>query len=309
MAEAEKKSSNGRKIAVIAAIVALLVINGIQLYLRYSEKNAYEQEIDSNKEEIAEAMASLDSLESELKIRLDLIEELGGEKDSLIAALDEITELKNKAEKNAQYWYGQKKKLDEKLEGFKQLLVNKDKEIEELKSQNEILLSENQGLKKDKRSLNDSLLNLEEQKERLNQKVEIASQLKAENIEVRSIDRKGRISKDRRGSDLRANRLDKLLVKFNIAENKVAKIETKVVYLNVVEPDGKILYDTENGGGTFIMDGKEKFYTLKQDFLFDNKKPKIEFQYVKGSDWKEGNHKVELYCEGVKIGESPFNVR
>ncbi|MEQ8518145.1 MAG: chromosome segregation protein SMC [Cytophagales bacterium] len=307
--EAKKKTSGGRKIAVIAAIVALLLINAIQLYLRYSEKNAYEQEIDSNREEIAKAMNSLDSVEFELKQRLATIEELGGEKDSLIAALAEISDLKEKAEKNAKYWYGQKKKLDDKLEGFKILLANKDKEIEKLQAQNEILLSENQGLKQEKMSLSENISDLEGTKKQLEQKVNIASKLKAENIEIRSIDRRGNISKDKRGSDLKASKLEKLRVRFNIAENKVAKVETKIVYLQVIEPDGTILYDLANGGGTFIMNGKERFFTLKQDFLFDNRKPQIEFLYIKGSDWVEGQYKVELYCEEVLIGEAPFLVK
>lgn len=307
--EVNKKTSGGRKIAVIAAIVALLLINAIQLYLRYSEKNAYEQEIESNREEIAQAMNSLDSVEFELKQRLETIEELGGEKDSLIAALTEISELKEKAEKNAKYWYGQKKKLDDKLEGFKTLLANKDKEIEKLQAQNEILLSENQGLKKDKMSLSENISNLEGTKKQLEQKVNIASKLKAENIEIRSIDRRGNVSKDRRGSDLKANRLEKLRVRFNIAENKVAKIDTKDVFLQVMDPNGKILYDLANGGGTFIMNGKERFYTLKQDFLFDNRKPQIEFIYVKGGDWADGQYKIELYCEEALIGEAPFLVK
>lgn len=307
--EANKQTSGGRKIAVIAAIVALLLINAIQLYLRYSEKNAYEQEIEVNKEEIAKAMNSLDSVEFELQKRLEMIEELGGEKDSLIAALAEITELKEKADKNANYWYGQKKKLDEKLEGFKTLLANKDKEIEALRSQNEILLSENQGLKQEKQQLNESLSDLEGTKKELEEQVNIASKLKAENIIVRSVDDKGRESKDKRGSDLRAKKLDKLKVTFNIAKNPVAAIETKVVYLKVIEPDNSVLYDLSNGGGTFIQNGKEKFYTLKQDFLFDNREPELEFLYVRGSEWKEGQHRVELYCEEVLIGEAPFSVR
>ncbi len=307
--EANKKTSGGRKIAVIAAIVALLLINAIQLYLRYSEKNAYEQEIDSNREEIAQAMNSLDSVQFELQKRLETIEELGGEKDSLIAALTEITELKEKAEKNSKYWYGQKKKLDDKLEGFKTLLANKDKEIEKLQAQNEILLSENQGLKKDKMSLSENISNLEGTKKQLEQKVNIASKLKAENIEIRAIDKRGNVSKDKRGSDLKAKNLEKLRVRFTIAENKVAKIDTKIVHLQVMDPSGTILYDLANGGGTFIMNGKEQFFTLKQDFLFDNRKPQIEFMYIKGSDWPEGQYKIELYCEEAKIGEAPFLVK
>ncbi len=309
MAEEEKKTSGGRKIAVIAAIVALLLINAIQLYLRYSEKNAYEQEIETNKEEIAKAMTSLDSVENELQKRLEMIEELGGEKDSLIAALTEISELKQKAEKNANYWYGQKKKLDDKLEGFKTLLANKDKEIEQLKAQNEVLLSENQGLKVEKQNLSENISTLEGTKKQLEQKVDIASKLKAENIEIRSVDRKGNISKEKKGENLKASKIDKLRVRFNIGDNKVAKVETKIVYLNLIEPDGTVLYDLANGGGTFIIGGKERFYTLKQDFLFDNKKPSLEFMYAKGSDWKEGQHIVELYCEEVLIGTAPFFVK
>ena len=98
-------------------------------------------------------------------------------------------------------------------------------------------------------------------------------------------------------------------MRFNIADNPVAKIDTKDVFLNVIDPSGKVLYDLSNGGGTFIMKGKERFYTLKQDFLFDNRKPQVEFIYVKGSEWQEGQYKIELYCEEALIGEAPFLVK
>jgi hypothetical protein len=48
---------------------------------------------------------------------------------------------------------------------------------------------------------------------------------------------------------------------------------------------------------------------MKQTVLFENKGQKVAFEYRKGSAYKPGNYKVEIYCEGFKIGESTFLVK
>ncbi len=306
MAEEIKKPSNrGRRITVISAIVILILINAVQLYIRFSEKKEHKEQIEFKDEEIARAMNTLDSLEGELEARLMAIDSLGGERDSLVLALAELQELKDK---EVRYWRSKKREMDEIVAGYKELLVKKDKEIEDLMAQNELLLSENMGLKEEKQELKKTISSLDKEKGDLEAQVEIASILKAENIVISAVDKKGKDVNAKRGA-LRKKKIDKLKVGFVIAENQVAEIETKEVFLRVVEPGGGTLYDLAAGGGTFILDGKEVFYTLKQDFLFDNKRPTVSFYYTKGSEWKLGKHDVELYCEGYLIGESDIVIR
>ncbi len=306
MAEEIKKSSNrGRRITVISAILILILINAVQLYIRFSEKQEHEEQIEMKNEEIARAMITLDSLSLELEERLMVIDSLGGERDSLVMALEEIKELRAK---EGRYWRAKKREMDEKLAGYRELLVKKDEEIEQLKAQNEQLLSENQGLKEEKQQLKNTISSLDQEKGELEAQVEIASVLKAENIVISAISDKGKETMAKRGA-IRKKKIGQLKVKFNIAENKVAEIETKELQLRVIEPGGGTLYDLAAGGGTFIVEGKEKFYTLRQDFLFDNKKPELTFLFTKGSEWNLGKHDVELYCEGYKIGMANIVVR
>ncbi len=306
MAEEIKKPSNrGRRITVISAIIILILINAVQLYIRFSEKKEHKQEIEFKDQELDRAMNTLDSIKVELETRLMIIDSLGGERDSLVMAIAEIQELR---EKEVRYWRSKKREMDEIVAGYKELLIKKDKQIEDLRAQNEQLLSENMGLKEEKQELKKTISSLDKEKDELEATVEIASILKAENILISALDKKGKLVSAKRGA-LRKKKVVQLKVDFNIAENQVAEIETKDVYLRVIEPGGGTLYDLAAGGGTIIIDGKEKFYTLKQDFLFDNKKPKVEFLYTKGSEWNLGKHDIELYCEGHKIGAANIVIR
>jgi hypoxanthine phosphoribosyltransferase len=306
MAEEIKKSSNrGRRITVISAIVILILINAVQLYVRFSEKKEHKEEVELKDVEIARAMITLDSIGFELEHRLLVIDSLGGERDSLVLALEEIKELK---EKEVRYWRSKKREMDDILEGYKELLVKKDEEIADLRVQNELLLGENLGLKEEKQQLKNTISSLDQEKGELEAQVEMASILKAENIVISALTNKGKEIASKRGT-LRKKKIDQLKISFNIGENNVANIETKDVYLRIVEPGGGTLYDLAAGGGTIILEGKERFYTLKQDFLFDNKKPKLNYFYTKGSEWKLGKHDIELYCEGQKIGLTNIVIR
>jgi hypothetical protein len=136
--------------------------------------------------------------------------------------------------------------------------------------------------------------------------VALASVLKAENMKFEAINNKGKV-KD--GQEFKVKALEKLRISFNIAENKIARVENKEIYLRLNEPDGSTLFDLATGGGMFTYEGKEIPFTLKTDVLFDNKKPEVGFVYLKGSGYKPGKYTVELYSEGYIIGTGSFTVK
>ena len=107
----------------------------------------------------------------------------------------------------------------------------------------------------------------------------------------------------------KAKKVDKLKVVFNLADNKVAKKDSKQVMLRVIDPSGAVLFDNTTGGGTFTAVGKEIPYTAMQEISFSNTKQKLTYNYVKGSAYVPGKYKIELYCESHMIGEGQFLVK
>jgi hypothetical protein len=168
------------------------------------------------------------------------------------------------------------------------------------------LFSENTNLKTQKVRLADSINVIDREKRQLAEKVTIASALKAESLEISAINERG---KERDRGEYRAKQIDRIKVAFNLGENNVAKIETKDIYMRLIEPDGAAVFDMATGGGTFMFNGQETFYTAKQEILFDNTKQPVSFVFSKGTPYKSGRHTVELYADGFKIGEGNFVVK
>lgn len=293
--------TNKNKTWIIAGLILLIVVLGVSLYFNYSQnkENAFmEAELDDTYQQ-------LESMRSELDSKIVEIERLGGDVEELRIAREEmdlqLEELKN----NNQMAWSQYNRIKNRVEGYRELLILKDQEIDKLKQVNEVLLTENTTLKEEKNQLNDSINQLATTRNKLEEKVEIASRLKAEDIKVFAVNRRG---KEREG-EFRARQIEQLKVEFSIAENDVAPIEGKDILIRVLEPEGNVLFDVARGSGTFMYNGKEEFYTAKQEILFDNTGQQLTFQYEKGSEFIEGQHTVEIYTDGYIMGSETFVVK
>lgn len=306
MAELNQEKQGSRKVLLTVFIVILLALNGILLYLNIKNKEESEQKdvvIEAKDAELEATAAKLDSISGELDLRIAEVQKLGGDVQSLQQVKEQLeADKKSLQNKNA----FSAKTYNEKIEAYETLLVTKDKEIDKLRAINEELYSENTTLKTQKNLLSDSISLIARDKQQLADKVAIASALKTENLAVNVLSDKG---KERDGGEYKARQIDKIKVVFSLAENNVAQIEAKDIYMRLIEPDGAALFDLSAGGGTFVYDGKEAFYTAKQQILFDNTRQKVAFVFDKGNPYKNGKHMVEIYADGYLIGQGAFVVK
>jgi cell division protein ZapB len=58
-----------------------------------------------------------------------------------------------------------------------------------------------------------------------------------------------------------------------------------------------------------MYDGKEEFYTAKQEILFDNTQQKLTFDYEKGSAYVPGQYELQVYTDDYLMGEKEFMVK
>ena len=82
--------------------------------------------------------------------------------------------------------------LNERVSGYKELLLIKDEEINQLKIINEQLSEENTTLKVEKNELSASIQQLEQSKEELTDKIEKASKLEITGLKVFAVSDKGK---------------------------------------------------------------------------------------------------------------------
>jgi regulator of replication initiation timing len=297
----EPKKSNKAGI-IIALLSIIILIQSVKIYLDYQDKVEVKEQLATTEEDLATTMQRLNDIQIELEQKIQEIAKLGGDISELEKAKAEVTaELKRSTVRS-------KKALEElkdRLEGYEELLKIKDDEIDKLKSVNKELFTENRTLKTKQNKLSDSITVLAKNTEMLATKVAIASQLKAENIRVVSVTDKGK----EREPPFRKRQLQKIKVDFNFAENKVAPIEGKKVIVRIVDENGQPIFDYNKGSGTFMIDGKEEFYTAAQEILFDNTRQKMSFIYDKGSEYTSGTYTVEIFTDGYRLGSVQFVVR
>jgi len=287
-----------RRNIIIAVIVVLVLVQAVNLFFKMRSDKAYNAEIEKAKEEIT-------ILEYEINERMVEIESLGGNIEDLQAVVAELEVEKEKLITNRKYSDRQIALLRDKVEGFQELLIIKDGEIEELKTVNMELVAENIELKTEKNELTADLNEEIQTRVELEEQVEIVSKLKVENILIYALNSRGRLRED----EFKARFIDKIRVKFNIAENEVAPIEGKDIMIRIVGPDDNVLFDVASGSGTFMFNGKEEFYTAKQEILFDNTRQKLSFDYEKGSAYVPGQYELQVYTDDYLMGEKEFIVK
>ncbi|KAB7727058.1 hypothetical protein F5984_22750 [Rudanella paleaurantiibacter] len=308
-----EKRNNGRNY-LIAALLVLVALNVLQLYFWYQEREMGKTKdvtIAAKTEEVLATKTKLDSISAQLDLKITEIQRLGGNVDSLLRVKDQL-EADKRNLRNVNNF--DNKKYAQRVSQYESLLAQKDQEIARLReengalaAQNRTLSEENEGLRGERAALSDSVSTYSVRNRELEQKVTIASALRAENITVNSLNTRG---KERDGGSYRARQLDKIKVSFRLAENSLAQQNEKTIYIRVLDPSGAILSDMATGSGEFTYNGRGMIYTAAQSIQFTNSRQQVDFVYGRpNSRFNEGRHVVEVYAEGFKIGEGEFTVK
>ncbi|MEN8249915.1 MAG: chromosome segregation protein SMC [Bacteroidota bacterium] len=299
--ELQKKPKKNRSF-LYATLGIIIILLAVKVVLDYREKQDLQ---DFYQSEMEAAKVKLDNLSTELELKIKEIDSLGGDIDDLVVAREQISEERDQLQQTRQANRQLIGRLRRKTDGYEELLREKDKEIKKLKEVNEKLYTENTGLKVEANELNKSIVELNEDKQQLVDKVEVASKLKAENIEIVAVSRSG---KERTGV-LRNRNLAKLKVTFSIEKNDVAPLEAKEIIIRVIDENDQVIFDVNKGSGSFMLDGKETFYTASQDILFDNSAQGLTYFYEKGSEYESGTYKMEVFTDGYLMGVTSFIVK
>ncbi|OUT99955.1 MAG: hypothetical protein CBB92_04825 [Flammeovirgaceae bacterium TMED32] len=292
-----KKNNKILKIGMTLAIMAIAL-------LTYFIQQEQQQNL-LKEEALTAAFLQLDSLSNELDKRILTISKLGGEIDTLLG-------IKQKLEEEKKYFLNRDQRqkitlstLSDKVEGYRQLLLIKDEEINQLTQINEQLTTENIELKNETQALNQSINDIKLEKKDLNKKVQLLSKLKIEDFIIAAIDVKGK----ERSDSFRKKHINQLQITFVLSENEVAPIEGKKLWIRVVAPDNNVYYNVNMGSGSFTFLGRELFYTAQKEILYDRSQQKVVVYYEKGTPYLIGPHTVEVYTDDYLVGSGSFIVK
>ncbi len=289
-----------KKIIRLLSGIIIVIIIGLAYFIYQNNEN--EKIKMMQEKELDNVYLELDSISNVLSEKILTISQLGGDIDSLLV-LKENLEIEKKEFRTRAY--AQINRLQGKVDGYRELLLAQDEEIERLKKVNEQLFEENKEQKIEINNLNSTISNINQSNKKLEEKIEVASRLEILDFEVIGIFRNGSEKKN----SFRNRSLDRLSINLTLNENDLAKIEVVDVYISIEKPNGEIIYYISKGSGTFTYEKREEFYTIKEGVLVDRSKKELSINYIKNQEFDKGLHKVHFYTNEYKIGSGEFLIK
>src|ERR1700761_7412872 len=195
----------------------------------------------------------------------------------------------------------ERKKAESMIKDLNDKISNLEQQVAQLTQENTQLNADKTALTADKEKLTSDLQSTTTAKQDLEKKVDIASTLNASNISITPMQEK-KDGKDK--ETVNAKKVNKLVIGFDVA-NRIAQTGQTDVYVCITGPDGKPISVPALGSGTFTTrDEGDKIFTAKVPVDFEAGKSKsVQFAWKQNSEFTKGNYKIEIYHNGVKIGE------
>lgn len=95
---------------------------------------------------------------------------------------------------------------------------------------------------------------------------------------------------------------------FTIGENTIAKAGKRYVYLQVIDPSGKVLQS--RASNTFQADEGVVAFSDKKEVDYSNSAVDMAIFYNNdGKEFDKGTYKVRVYCDGQLIGSDSFSLK
>lgn len=106
----------------------------------------------------------------------------------------------------------------------------------------------------------------------------------------------------------RAGRADVLSSTFTIGENTIAKKGNKSIYMQIIDPNGKVIFDKPNN--IINVAGSEIIYTDAREINYQGQQIDITIVHnLQGREIDKGNYTVKIFADGAMIGKDSFTLK
>lgn len=289
---------NRTKVIIVSLTAALVLLFGIGTYLwialqdseeRNEELKQVEAYVALEKEEMLNDLQMARQQYDELKINID--------NDSLLFKLEQeqrrTQELLEELERTKATDAVEIRRLKNELATLRGVLESYIIQIDSLHRENSQLRTRNDELVAANRRVEIERDNLAEEREVLEERVTLASQLDATNVRMVLLKRSGSETEKLR-------RAKQIKVSFTISKNITAATGEKTVYVRIMTPDQEPL--AKSLSNTFLYEDREIGYSMKRNFEFTGEEQALELYWDIEETLQKGNYTVSIFVDGNMIG-------
>ena len=288
-----------KKIVLPLIAVIILLIGGVA-YLFYSlnQQKAANKEMQElaalDKQEMENEYVQVARQYSEMKHQIN--------NDSIVAQLTQeqlrtqqlLEELKRVKSTDAR----EIARLKKELATVRAVLRSYVLQIDSLNQVNQSLTEENSRIKGEYAMAAQQIEGLNSEKASLSEKVAIAAQLDATNINLSMKKKSGKVAKKLKDCKMMA-------VTFTVTKNVTATNGLRTFYVRITKPNG----ETMGSGASFSYESKTITYTMRKDVEYSGEELNISTFYNVTEYLTAGNYLVSIFADGSMIGSRQFSLK
>ncbi|MCD8042620.1 MAG: hypothetical protein LUH10_06105 [Tannerellaceae bacterium] len=293
----ENKEINKLSLLIVAIIVLVLVIAGAGYYIFRQKKQIEDMAVaaELDKEFLEDELNQL-SLQYEgykFTVSNDSLLTLLTKEQMNVQRLQE--ELRTVKTTNTQ----RINELKKELETLRKVMRGYVVQIDSLDRMNKQLALEKQQAEDRARRATATAQQYQQRTEQLTEIVEQASQLDANNIQIKPLNARGKEVK-------KIRQMDQFQITFNLAKNNTAPVGEKLIYIRIMKPDDDIL--VKSRGDLFSFEGKDINYSIKKLVEYDGEELPVVMYWDIEEYLSPGTYRVDIFADNNRIGRKTFTL-
>ena len=289
---------NKKIIIPLLAVIIILVGGVAYLFTSLNQQKQANKEMqelaDLDKKEMQNEYEQFAKQYSEMKTQINndsIVAQLTQEQMRTQQLLEELKRVKSSDAREIA-------RLKKELATVRAVLRSYVLQIDSLNRLNQDLTEENTRIKGQYAQATQQIQGLNSEKASLSEKVAIAAQLDATNINM--------LLKNKRQKTAKKIKDCKTIeVSFSLARNVTAANGVRTFFVRITKPTGEVL----NGGGTFEYENKQLTYSMKRSMEYTGEELQVITYWNVNEFLSAGTYNVSIFADGHAIGSRTFTFK
>jgi uncharacterized protein (DUF3084 family) len=289
LGETDKERKNNLIIIMLSAVLLVVVVIFV---VQHNENKKILQALNLEKQsiqtELNTMMTNYDSIHTTNET---LQAELEGAQTKVKDLLLEVGQVKKVS-------YDEIARYRQEVTTLRGIMKNYIIQVDSLNRRNEKLMAENLQVKENYAQSESKNVQLEKEKERLQEKIKMAAQLEAIQLVATGINNRGKDAES-------ARRAEQIRVSFVLSKNVTAPRGDKVIYVRIQKPNQVLFQKSPND--LFQFEDLKIPYSAKREVTYEgNELPVNIFWDNAGAEFLPGEYTVDVFADGNNIGTTKF---
>jgi hypothetical protein len=189
------------------------------------------------------------------------------------------------------------KRLSDELATLRKILRSYIHQIDSLNTLNQELRAENAQITNQYNRTSRTLQQVSQEREKLSEKVSLAAQLVATNINAKAVNDRGR-------EQSRLSRSTQFVVSFTVTRNITAEPGERTIYIRIMTPDGNVL--SKSSDNRFTYENSDIIYSMRRVVEYGGEEIPVTMYWDIEEFLMPGTYKADIFADGHHIGSNSF---